>query len=343
MDFKKKVQETIYKNFSEENLDLSGWYGVLNSTNSIPSIYHLLSKVEYYVAILSQYESINLSIVLQENKRTVGLMPLMAHRNLSNQWILSSNGIEIVEPIFEKNIGNKLKKKFEKKLLETIFDLSNDLKINKCKFVNMELFKLSDWYINLLDIAEETCVTHHLLVDLSLNIEEIKSNFRKSFKHCINQGLREWKVEVHDKISKDKFDEFRLLHKTVSKKTTRPIESWNIQKKEIDDGLSFLITVSDLNNTLVGAGLFNCSKNLGNYESGVYKRELFDKPLAHPVQMKAIETLKNKGFQWYELGQKFFKVDKNPPSEKELSVSYFKEGFATDVIARQHLIVNMNK
>ena len=46
--------------------------------------------------------------------------------------------------------------------------------------------------------------------------------------------------------------------------------------------------------------------------------------------------------KWYEIGNKHLSIDKNPPTEKELSISFFKEGFSTDVLARHHLIVNMS-
>ena len=74
---------------------------------------------------------------------------------------------------------------------------------------------------------------------------------------------------------------------------------------------------------------------------GVYTRELFDKPLGHAVQMKAIETFKKNGLKWYEIGQKHLKIDKIPATEKELSISHFKEGFATHIVARQHLVVDI--
>ena len=338
-----ELLEIVSKYFSEKNLNLEKWQNVLNNTNNNPSNFHLLSKVKYYVSCFSKYNAINLSLILYENSRAVGIMPLMAHKNIKNKWVLTSNGIEIVEPIFNKDLGNSSRKKFEKKILNMIIDLSKKLKINKCKFVNMEYFKLSEWYTGLLGLAEETFTTYHLLVNLSLSIEQIRSSFRKRFKSSINQGFREWKIQVHEKISQEKFDDCRLLHRRVAKKTTRPIESWNIQKQEIDAGLSFMVTASDLKDKIVGAGLFNCSTKIGYYESGAYQRELFDKPLAHPIQMKAIETLKKKGFNWYEIGQKYLRIDKISPTEKELSISHFKEGFATNVIARQHLSVNIFK
>ena len=311
------------------------------NTDANPSVYHLLSKVRYYVAILAQNNSINLSIVLHENYEAVGLMPLMLHKSLNDKWILSSNGNEIVEPIFKKSLGNKSRKKIAKKIFEMINVISKKLDIERCQFVNMEYFKLSEFYKYLLESSQETFTTHHLLVDLSLSIDEIRTRFRNSCKYRINQGFREWQVEVHEEVSKKDFDSFRLLHKEVAQKITRPIQSWNIQKKEIDDKVSFMVTVSDQQDSIVGVGLFNCSKTLGVYESGVYKRELFDKPLGHPVQMRAIEILKKRGLSWYELGQKFLKSDKYSPTEKELQISHFKEGFATDIIARQHLIIKI--
>lgn len=342
MNIEKQLFEIIYEHFSVSNLNLENWQKILDSTNSNPSVFHLLSKVKYYVAYFSDSSAINLSMVLHEGQQAVGIMPLMVHKNVNSEWVLTSNGIEIVEPIFDKNIGNKIRKKIEKKIFNMIICLSRKLKISKCQFVNMEHYKLSEWYIDLLELAEETFTSHHLLVDLSLSIEEIRSRFRKSCRYRINQGFREWKINAHEKISKEKFDDFRELHKIVSKKTTRPIETWNIQKQEIDNGISFMVTVSDQKDCLVGVGLFNCSKTLGVYESGVYKRELFDKPLGHPVQMRAIETLKEKGLNWYEMGQKYLKIDSPTPTEKELSISHFKEGFATDTIARQHLFINMS-
>ena len=275
------------------------------------------------------------------DKNAVGIMPLMAHKNKDGEWILSSNGVEIIEPIFKKTLTDKIRKKIEKKILDLIFDLSKQLKINRCQFSNIDFFKLSKWYINLLDLAEETFASHHLLVDLSLSIEKIKSNFRKSFKPLINKGFREWKIEVHEHVTKEQFENFRKLHKLVSGKSTRSVESWNIQRESVNSKESFVITVSDKKNLLVGFGLFVYSKYSGSYAVGVYKRELFNKPLGHSVQMKAIEIFKNKGLNWYEIGNKHLSTDKILPTEKELSISFFKEGFATDVLARQHLIINL--
>jgi len=251
MKIEKKLFDTIYNYFPDANIDTNKWKDIFTTSNSNSSIFHLLNTVKYYVSYFSENNSINLSIVLYYDKNAVGIMPLMAHKNKDGEWILSSNGVEIIEPIFKKTLTDKIRKKIEKKILDLIFDLSKQLKINRCQFSNIDFFKLSKWYINLLDLAEETFASHHLLVDLSLSVEKIKSNIRKSFKPLINKGLREWNIEVHEHTTKEQFEKFRKLHRLVSGKSTRPIQSWNIQRDSVNSNESFAITVSDKNNLLV--------------------------------------------------------------------------------------------
>jgi FemAB family protein len=342
MIIKKKLMEIIHTHFPNADSNTDKWQEILKNPSRTPSIPHLFSTVKYFVAYFSDNDALNLSLVLYEKQEAVGIMPLMAHKDGSNNWILSSNGTDIIEPIFKKSLGKKSIKKFETKILNLIFDLSKQLKIKKCRFVNMQLFNLSDWYTNLLELADATFTGHFLFIDLSLSIEEIKSRIRKSVKPLVNKELKVWNIQVHEKPSNELFDSFRLLHKSVVGRSTRPIESWNMQKEQIKCNQSFLVTASDDENCLVGAGLFSYSKNLAEYMSGVYNRQL-KISCSHAVQMKAIETLKEKGLKWYELGQKYLTIDKNksPATKKELSIVHFKEAFATHTLARQYLTITI--
>jgi FemAB family protein len=338
---KDQLAQIIQSVIPDSNMDINAWQSVLEQHEAVPSIFHLFNTVEYCVAYFSQNRSINLSLVVYNNKQPVGVMPLMVHQNEYDEWVLSSNGVEIVEPIFIPALARKVKRRLESQLTELIYAVSNKMNIGHCQFVNMEYRQLSDWYLMWTEKASEVFSTHHLLVDLSLSLEEIRLKFRKSFKPLINKALREWKVEVHEQVSVELFDRFRLLHKEVAGQSTRPIESWNEQRRQIDSLESFLVTVSDTQDQMVGAGLFTYSSYQGLYCVGTYKRNLFDKSIGHAVQTKAIETLKKNGILWYEIGQKHLKIDRIPATNKELSISHFKKGFATNVIARQHLTVNM--
>ena len=53
MNIEKQLFDIIYKHFSKSNLNFENWQNVLNNTDSNPSVYHLLSKVKYYVSYFS--------------------------------------------------------------------------------------------------------------------------------------------------------------------------------------------------------------------------------------------------------------------------------------------------
>ena len=112
----------------------------------------------------------------------------------------------------------------------------------------------------------------------------------------------------------------------------------DVQKQQIINKEAFLITVRD-KKALIGAGLFNYSRDVGMYSVGAYKRELFDKPIGHAVHMKAVEKLKNLGCSKYYLGKRASSLYIQPSSEKEFSISHFKEGFANYIYTQAHIEV----
>ena len=326
--------------FPNRSANYNDWQSIVMSDFPTSSSVYSLSMVQYCISYFSGGASVNLSMVLYDGKHAVGVMPLIAHKNNDKRWLLSSNGVEIVEPLFKCNIARRVRKKLERQLSDLICHLATLLSIKQSQFVNMEYFTISSWHLVWAEKSKESFPTYHLLVDLSLSIEDIRLSFRKSYRPLVNKALNEFKIEVHEQVTDELFEEFRLLHKSVSGRATRSIESWDIQKKRVNSMESFLITLSDESDKLVGAGLFNCTKSIGEYAVGVYRRDLFDKPLGHAIQMKAIETLKDKGLRWYEIGQKSMATDKVTPTSKEISISHFKSGFSTRIIARQHLIID---
>ena len=225
----KQLLQITREFFPSSSIDINEWQSVLEQCKKDISIYHLFSTTEYFVAYYSKNNAINLSIIFYDNKKAVGIMPLITYQNLEQEWVLSSNGVEIVEPIFIQNLPRKVKNRIEVKLHDLILELTRKLKIKQCQFTNMDYFQLSSWYLIWANTATEIFSTHHLLVDLSLPIDQIRLKFRKSFKPLVNKAIREFIVEVHNHPSEKLFEEFRLLHKEVANRVTRPLDSWKIQ------------------------------------------------------------------------------------------------------------------
>lgn len=332
----KEIKNNIKKEYGNVNFDLYEWNNILKNT-PCALVTHLKNVVAYSVAY---FEAENLSFVLTENNKVVCIFPLFVYKSKEG-WVMSGSSEGLVQPLFIHDIARKVKKRFEKQILKIIYEIANKLDIKKLKLFEHNSY-LSSWFIMWSEKASQRSMTYRLAIDLTQNIDDIRLSFRKSYKPLITKAKREWDIEFHQENVGIIFDEFRLLHEEVSGRVTRSLKSWDIQKKQILSKEAFLITVKD-GDELIGAALFNYTKDVGNYSVAAYKRELFEKPIGHGVQMKAIEVLKDKGCKFYDIGQKMTLLDKVHPTEKELSISYFKEGFSGYVYVRPFLEVIIEK
>lgn len=332
-DLKDIIKQEFHEGIS---LNCEDWSSILTNTNNV-QVTHLRSTVKYYV---EYYSGQDLSLVLYDNYHAVGILPLFIHKN-KKEWIISGDGESIVKPLFINNLPKKTKKNLEKKIIEIIDRFAIKLSINKVYLFD-ESSQLSSWYMLWLKKSSKCFLSHQLAINLEISIDDIRLGFRKSYKSLVNKSLKDFSVQICEHNIDNLFEEFRMLHLEVAGKETRSRESWNIQKEQIKNNEAFLVTVMD-GNALIGAGLFTYTKDIGVYSVGAYKRELFDKPISHGVQMQAIRALKDIGCRVYYIGQKMTLLDKNLPTEKELSITHFKEGFAGYVFAQPHLEVNYSE
>ena len=331
-----ELKNSISKDFNGICFNLEDWDAVLRDTSQV-TVFHLISTIEYYV---EYFNAENLSFVLYDNNRAVGVFPLFVYKNNDN-WLISGNDMGLIKPLFVNSIAKKVKKRLEKKIANIVYFISHSYEIKKIKLFDTDI-KLSSWYLLWLDSIDSVSIKHQMAIDLNQSIDNIKLGFRKSYRPLIGKAFREWDIDVYESNIDDIFEEFRLLHKAVAGRETRTIKTWNIQKNQIINNEAFLITVRD-KGILIGAGFFNYTKDMGRYSVGAYNRELFDNPIGHGVQMKAIQVLKEKGCKLYFIGQKVTPIDKIKPTAKELSISYFKEGFASYVFLEPHMELSINE
>jgi FemAB family protein len=184
--------------------------------------------------------------------------------------------------------------------------------------------------------AETIAVRHDMYVDLRPNMDEIRSGWRKSYRPLVNAGLRTWSVHLVDaqSASAETWETFRQLHCQVAGRETRPSETWDAQFRMIVDGEALLVWLADGEGRMVGGGFFQFTDSEALYSVAAYDRDLFDRPLGHVVQGRAIEEFKHRGLSWYKLGELKFAGDRDKPSAKELSIGAFKEGFASHLFAK---------
>ena len=321
----------------------AAWDNVVENAAYAP-VAHTRSMVLYQSAYIMEKvdEFVDLSIVLFHENKPVGVWPLNM-RLSEGVWVCGSNEGPVYAPLFVNKIAEKTRKNLIAGCLEALDEL--------CRITGQKTWRvvefvgpdgLDQWHRKIMDRgATIQRVAHEMFVDLSMSMEDIKTNLRKSYKSLLSMGDRLWQSSVFATVEHKVFDEFRQLHYQVSGRATRSVETWNIQEQAINSGDAFLVVLRDDKGVMVGGGIFHISKTEGLYAVGVYDRNLFDKPLGHVVQIKAIEHMKTRGLRWHKLGERFYPGDNCNPTEKELSIAHFKEGFATHMFLRLHTEVKI--
>lgn len=313
------------------------WDSVINNAE-YASVIYLRNFVNYQMKYMSVAvdEYVDLAMVIYHDLKPVAVWPFCLRRS-NVSWVCGSNEGAVCPPLFVKSIGEKTRKSIIDKcflLIENICSQTGQVSWQGIESIGAT--GVSNWYRKILDKDARVSISHELYVDLSLSIENIRKNIRKSYKSLLTAGNKLWNISIIDNDQPDIFTEFRQLHCRVAGRITRGIETWDLQQEAIAKKEAFLITLRDKEGILVGGGLFYISRDEGLYAVGAYDRNLFDKPLGHVVQMKAIEMMKELGIRWYKIGHRPYVSDANAPTEKEITIGKFKEGFATNIFFRLH-------
>ena len=320
------------------------WNVVASELQYLPVAYsqHVIDfQLAYYAGAGNSL--VDISLVIFHDNTPCAIWPLSIQ--LGTREPISSFFDQIMPPLFISGFSKKSQKSILKLCHRFLVD-----GVRACEGTTWRIGEsfhnevgLSEWYQQAVERCEHTRIEHELFVDLSLSIEDIKASIRKSYKPLISAGVKYWDVELMDDRNDVIWQEFRNLHLQVSGRVTRSDETWKSQHLSIETGNEMLIYLRNSDNRMVGGALFNLTKDEGSYSVGVYDRSLFNKPLGHVVQFKAIEEMKNRGLLWYSIGKRFYHTDTPNSTKKEISISEFKHGFATHMFPKYCLICETKK
>jgi len=341
-----EISQEIFNLSSDLGLNISYrqnhrtvWDELLQNLAFIPVSYSNL-LIDYYLSYQRGLggEWLDISLILHHNNKPCGVWPLSL--SLTNKtFLISSFGLPIIPPIFTNTLAAKSRKNIIKNCQTLLFKICQLKDISSWEslegFLGDGALGFSQWHLQAMARGSRTELQHTMYVDLSLDMHHIKSYFRKSYKSLISSGQKLWQVNVLSDENQDVWREFQDLHVHVAGKQTRCQDSWDLQYKAITQGEAFLIYLNNDKGNMVGGGFFHITRDEAVYAVGVYERSLFDKPLGHVVQYRAIEEMKSRGIRWYKLGLLCFSAEQ--VSDKELSIAYFKQGFSTHVFPQFNL------
>lgn len=160
--------------------------------------------------------------------------------------------------------------------------------------------------------------------DLSLDDEALLAACRKGARQGVRWGREHLTLRFVDAANPDAaaFDAFRLLHAEVAGRVTRPLESWTATLDLIRQGRADLV-LCDLDGVLMGGTLVMDAGDTAHYATGVYRRDHFDKPLAHAPLVCAMSRARARGLCWFDLGDLTATA-----TDKDAAIAGFKGGFS---------------
>lgn len=277
------------------------------------------------------------SMVLLHDRQPCGVWPVST-AEVDGRVTLSSHGLTLMPPLFAKALPERSCKSAVQACLDLWQALSSSVGADSGDsaegFAGRTEAGLSEWHQQVMRRGATAAIRHELFVDLALPIETIKARYRKSYRALITSGSRLWQVGELREMQPQVWDAFRELHVKVAGRVTRSARSWELQHEAIGRGDGFLVYLLDDRQNMVGGGYFGVTRDEGVYAVGAYDRTLFDKPLGHVVQHRAIESLKERGARWYRVGMRPYPTEQPAPTDKEVSIGEFKHGFATHVIPK---------
>ena len=315
------------------------WDNILLECKYIP-VNYTCSSIDFQKSY--QQNKINklhdLSSIIYWNNKPIAIWPLSL-TEIAGNFFLDSHGLPVQPPLFVNSCPRSSRMKIIKRCLRMANLLSFEVGVSSwdSRESFTESLGLSDWHLVSMHGGSTCVVTHDLFINLESSIAEIKNGFRKSYKSLINSGLKHWSVDVLDKLNTSVWHQFHELHIGVAGRKTRSNGTWDIHENDIAEGRGFLVYLSNNKGEMEGAGFFKFTRDEGLYAVAAYRRNLFDKPLGHIVQYRAIEELKQRGIRWYKLGRRPFHSETPDPSNKEVSIGEFKQGFASHLFPRYKL------
>lgn len=281
----------------------------------------------------------DLALQLYHDRKPVALWPVLAlrDRQADARWRLGTNLEPLCAPLFVAGVAAAVRDKIGKAAARAALNWCQRVgaaALTHQQCLGPEQAATSAFHAEWLRAGARPQAAYYLYVDLSLSPDAIRASYRKSYKALINSAERLWRVHVQEHADAALFEQFHQLHVAVAGRETRSAATWTLQHDAIARGGAFAVYLHDAAGRMVGGGYFQHTVHESVYLVGAYDRNLFDKPLGHLVQHVAIGVLARRGVRWHKLGQRYYPGCAAPGSDKEQSISTFKEGFATHQFVR---------
>jgi len=330
-------------NFSCENFNTftsNKWDKIVNSFDD-STFLHSSIIIKYYCAFNKKIQNLSFLVKDDESKYVAAVVIGITKVKKKNSMSFS----DYLCPVPALTNLNKSKRiKLNDFIWSEIKKIAEYYKISELKFKHYPInnYSIRNSTISSMNIFESLKylknidVTNHLILSLEKSDSELNNNLSKYRKKDIKKSIKEnIKIKAIDnknfKNIEFEMRKFRLAHLKAAGKITRPAETWNYMEKALKKNLAQLFIATKDKNVISYLFCGKYSKSAWGW-SQVNKKEYEKKfPVRHYLEWFAVNFFKKNGFVFYDLGERLYSNSLSPVSEKELSISEFKEKYGAEM------------
>lgn len=319
------------KIISKGHKSFASLWGEFSDTNKIP-ISCSLAWLDFCKKILRVNLIKDLSFVVSEGNEPLSIVPLIMEKGPYGKQFSVKDGYLLKAPVFAPNMPNRSKKKIEKTVFSHIEESARKEGVCLHRALIDPMFIIDDIrhynYLLKFDYLDSSILTG--IIDLQMPKDAVWANLRKSYRPLINREMKKYEGLTLDSqsISIESFSEFKKLYLLASDRQVYDDSEWGMLYEMIKEDQGML-ALARLNNETIGACLFNHLNGKAYYSFSanhpLYEKKYF---ISHLLIWKAIEYYLERNFKFLELGWQFYRGQLlGNPSDKEINISHFKNGF----------------
>lgn len=298
--------------------------------------WHTTDWLEYTLHLRPELKSQSQSFLIMNNNIPLAICPLILNTVSDGEKVYNTFSFDRshgLVPALKNGLATRQRETVLKLIFGHIDELAaqHDVKICLLKFSPIvPAFYRQTQYNYLMKFGFLNTSLNTQVLALVDDSNQSYKKMRKGHKYDIHRGEETFEVNVYDKnsITKEIFDQYRLLHHKTAGRVTRPLITFEMMYRWILEGKAILGGAS-YKGKYVAFDLINIYKDGAYYSSASDDPDAeTDVPTSHVLQWQVINWLKENGFRIYEIGlQQFGAQPYDFPSEKDKSISFFKRGF----------------
>ncbi len=297
--------------------------------------WHTTAWIDYHLAYRPDMEQRSYSFLCKEGDRVIAIAPLILGMETKGRKVFTFSGIPTPGPALEEGLSPARRTKLFEFIFALIEGMARDLGVSYTRF---QVDSLSPGHMKPTYPPFNYFLQHHYLdcsvaaqmIDLRVDKDTLLAGLRRDHARNIEKSRESLDVRLYTgaELTDAKFDEYRLMHSRAAGRVTRPLETFHMMRRWIQDGHGFLAEARAKDGKSVGFETFHAYKR-NVYSMSACNEPGFERlPIRHLLQWESILWMKERGYEFYEVGdQQFGTLPYDFPDRKQVDISLFKSGF----------------